>query len=66
MKQGTGKTTYGGKTEPNCKPVSVGAVSQIGNMVGEARAVKTLYEGKGVQAPKHTMTSHPSGSQGKH
>lgn len=68
MKQGKASSSGPGsrKIEPRSKAVSPGAVSNIGNMVGMARAVKPLDMGRGYKAPKISGGTHRSGSQGKH
>lgn len=67
MKQGQGTSTQSGqKREPISHVVSPGAVSQLGNHVGNARAIEPLYKGRGIEAPKANTTIHNSGSQGKH
>ena len=68
MKQGQATSSHSGSTkqEPVSKAVSPGAVSQMGNHVGPAQAVKALYEGRGLKAPMVSETCHPAGSQGKH
>lgn len=65
MRQGIGKTTMsGGKTDHAPDKVSETAASQIGEAV--AYRAPTLYEGKGVMAPKAESTIHHGGSQGRH
>ena len=66
MKQGTGKSTMsGGKVEPKSHGVSPGAVSDLG--VHQVRTTsKPMYEGRGIQAPKASPSTHKSGSQGRH
>lgn len=67
MKQGSGnKSDSGRKREPTSTAINPGAVAQIGAMVGEARAVETLNQGRGYKAPSIGSTTYPSGSQGKH
>ena len=67
MKQGTGASRPGSqKMEPVSHKINPGAVSQIGNHVGTAKAVEPLVMGRGVQAPKPKETTHACGSQGKH
>ena len=68
MKQG--RATHSGsastKTEPISHAVSPGAVDQLGQKVGQARAVEQLYQGRGLEAPMKSETTHKSGSQGRH
>jgi len=53
------------KREPIAHAVSVPAVSEIG--VHQVRGTSLpLYEGRGLEAPMQGVTSHPTGSQGKH
>lgn len=67
MKQGSGTSKSGStKVEPKPRAVNPGAVNQLGNHVGPARAVENLYEGRGLKAPMAGETQHKSGSQGKH
>lgn len=67
MKQGRATTSFVGSTkiEPVSHAVSVPAVSELG--IHEVRHTSLpLYEGRGLQAPMVSETSHKSGSQGKH
>lgn len=66
MKQGQAKTIIGGtKTEPQSNKVNVAAVSEIG--IHQVRCTSVpLYEGRGLQAPMVSETSHKTGSQGKY
>lgn len=67
MKQGRATTSFVGstKTEPVSHSVSVPAVSELG--IHEVRHTSLpLYEGRGLQAPMVSETTHKSGSQGKH
>jgi len=67
MSQNVGKKTYEPKTEPVNRPVSPGAVSRLGNMVGPGTPFKTLEDGRGgLKAPMAEETCHHSGSQGRH
>lgn len=60
MKQGTANNTASSqKREPISHKVNVCAVSQI----GQPSRHQSLYEGKGVMAPKHTTVIHKKGSQ---
>ena len=66
MKQGTGNTTDSGrKVEPTSRGVNPAAVAELG--IHEVRTTSVpLYSGRGIEAPKASTTTHPSGSQGKH
>lgn len=67
MKQGRATTSFVGstKTEPVSHAVNPAAVSEIG--IHEVRHTSLpLYEGRGLQAPMVSETTHKSGSQGKH
>lgn len=67
MKQGRATTSFVGstKTEPASHAVSPAAVSELG--IHEVRHTSLpLYEGRGLQAPMVSETTHKSGSQGKH
>ncbi len=68
MKQGSGKNTIaGGKVEPSSKSVSLDRVANMGQQILRTRPPsKELSNGRGIEAPKATSTSHRSGSQGKH
>lgn len=68
MKQGRASSSGAGsqKREPVSHAVDPGAVSQIGCHVGEPRAVKQLYAGRGYEAPVAKATIHNGGSQGEH
>ena len=68
MKQGRASKSglISQKREPISHAVDPGAVDQLGQMVGVARAVEVLYEGRGYKAPMAGYTYHKSGSQGKH
>lgn len=50
------------KREPISHRVDPGAVDKMGN-TGKSVTSRQLYVGKGVQAPKHSVTIHPRGSQ---
>lgn len=68
MKQGKGMSSQGAhKQEPISKAVNPKGVAQIGTLVGNAKAVEPLYQGRGATspAPKAT-TTHVKGSQGRH
>jgi hypothetical protein len=57
----------GQKREPISHSVSVGAVSRLGNMVGEGTPYKTLYNEEGaLRAPKMKIKTSNSGSQGEY
>jgi hypothetical protein len=71
------KHTSNPKQEPVAHAVSVGAVSRLGNMVGEGTPFKPLYSGPGYSkpvGPTNNMGVGPganrevmrSGSQGQH
>lgn len=66
MKQGTANSKTGNqKSEPIAHAVSPGAASEIG--VQQIRTTSLpLYEGRGLEAPTQSITSHRTGSQGKH
>lgn len=72
MKQGRASHSGSGstKTEPVSRAVSPGAVSQMGNMIGNHSESGThrvhhekLFEGRGLKAPMAGTTVHKSGSQ---
>ena len=55
------------KREPISHSVSVAAVSRLGEKVGEGTPYKTLYNDDGtLSAPMNSVTTHRSGSQGRH
>ena len=57
----------GHKREPINHPISVGAVSRLGNMVGEGTPFKTLQkDGGGLEAPMKSVKTSNSGSQGRY
>ena len=67
MKQGRATTSIVGstKSEPTSRAVNPAAVAELG--IDESRIKSMpLYEGRGLQAPMVSETSHKSGSQGKH
>lgn len=67
MKQGRATTSIVGstKSEPISRAVNPAAVAELG--IDESRIKSMpLYEGRGLQAPMISETSHKSGSQGKH
>lgn len=67
MKQGRAQTSIVGstKTEPVAKAVNPAAVAELG--VHEVRYTSVpLYEGRGLEAPMVSETTHKCGSQGKH
>jgi len=70
MKQGhaTHTSSGGTKVEPKAHAVSPRAVSDIGNQVLPARGHTStpLYEGRGLEAPMKSCTTHHCGSQGRH
>ena len=66
MKQGTGKSTMsGGKVEPKSKGINPEYAAEIGRQTTHHRSTP-MYEGRGIQAPKASPSTHRSGSQGKH
>lgn len=67
MKQGRATTSFVGstKTEPVSNAVNPAAVSEIGIHQVRTNSLP-LYEGRGLQAPMVSETTHKSGSQGKH
>ena len=55
------------KREPISHAVSPGAVSRLGNMVGEGTPFKTLQKDGGVlEAPMKSVKTSNSGSQGRY
>lgn len=67
MKQGSGHSSSGDrKREPISHAVSPAAAGQIGVAQAYPRATAQLYEGRGIEAPKATSTTHHCGSQGRH
>ena len=57
----------GRKREPISHSISVGAVSRLGNMVGEGTPFKTLINDNGtLKAPMKSIKTHNSGSQGEY
>jgi hypothetical protein len=67
LKQGPDRKVYEPKREPKSHAVSPGAVSRLGNMVGEGTPHKTLYKDDGtLQAPMHSVATHKGGSQGRY
>jgi len=64
-----GKATHSGsgstKQEPISKAVNVEKVSEMGMQVIRSTSLP-LYEGRGLEAPMKSCTSHPAGSQGRH
>ena len=66
MKQGSYSTIAdGAKREPHAKAVNVKHVADIGQRQLLTKP-RPMYEGRGLEAPKATMTTHHCGSQGKH
>ena len=67
MKQGQASSSMLGSTkqEPISKAVNVSTVSEIGGAVGRNPSVN-LYEGRGLEAPMKSVTTHAAGSQGRH
>lgn len=74
MKQGTGNRTGGQqKVEPRNQFVNPGAVSYMGNKLGnhadnrDMTLRPTPYNaGRGANAPSIGVTTHKNGTQGKH
>lgn len=67
MKQGKASNTSPEKHTPTrSTKASPGAVSNIGNMVGQARAVKPIDIGKGPTYGGGANKVHRAGTQGKH
>lgn len=68
MKQG--QATHSGmgstKVEPQSRAVNPGAVSRMGIEPGPFTTSKQMYEGRGLEAPMKSESSHKSGSQGKY
>ena len=57
----------GRKREPISHSISVGAVSRLGNMVGEGTPYKTLINKDGtLKAPMRSVKTSNSGSQGSY
>lgn len=72
MKQGQASHSGSGSTkqEPASQKVSPGAVSRLGNMIGNHSDTGThrapaekLFQGRGLSAPMAKTTIHKSGSQ---
>ena len=67
LKQGPSRQVYEPKREPINHPISPGAVSRLGNLVGEGTPYKTLRRDDGsLKAPMHSVKTSNSGSQGKY
>ena len=76
MKQGRASTSgpHDQKVEPSSKAINPGAVSYIGNKLGnhatEDGSGHTNYTkmdaGRGYRAPEIGSTTHKNGSQGRH
>lgn len=75
MKQGQASHSGSGstKSEPVSRAVSPGAVSRMGNMIGNHSEEGTvnvpkekLFEGRGLKAPMAKSTTHKGGSQGSY
>lgn len=67
MKQGRATTSIVGSTkvEPKSKAVNPAYVAELG--IDESRVNSLpMYEGRGLEAPMVSETSHKCGSQGKH
>jgi hypothetical protein len=66
LKQGTGKSTVaGGKVEPKSQGVNPAAVADLGVHQVRTKSI-SMYEGRGIEAPKAASSTHKSGSQGRH
>lgn len=67
MKQGQASHSSLGatKVEPKSHAVSPEAAASVGRVEGRATSLP-LYEGRGLEAPMKSTTSHPKGSQGTH
>ena len=69
MTQGKADRTVaeGQKREPKSHAISPGAVSRLGNMVGEGTPFKTLEKDDGVlEAPMKSVKTSNCGSQGRY
>lgn len=62
------------KQEPSARAVNPGGADQLGQAMAKPRAVTSLFDGRGFEAPRPPgdvagvgggRTIHPSGSQGK-
>jgi hypothetical protein len=66
MKQGTGKSVMGGqKVEPKSQGINPEYAAEIGRQTVHTRPVP-MYDGRGIEAPKATSSTHKCGSQGRH
>lgn len=67
MKEGKAQqSSMGGvKREPIAHAVNPAAVSEIGNAQVRGNSMP-LYEGRGLEAPMQSCTTHKTGSQGKY
>jgi hypothetical protein len=67
MKQGQApKVVASQKVEPKPQAVNPGWTAQLGEMVGNRRAIEHMDAGRGFKAPGIRSGSSNSGSQGKH
>jgi hypothetical protein len=67
MKQGQApKVEASHKVEPKSQAVNPGWAAQLGEMVGNRRAIEHMDAGRGFKAPAIKSGSSNSGSQGKH
>lgn len=71
MKQGRASydAVTGTKQEPVSKAVDPGAVGRLGNMEVTPQGyvvASPLYEGRGLEAPMKSQTTHKGGSQGEY
>ena len=67
MKQGQATTSTSGSTkiEPRSHAINIPAVAELG--IDESRMKSMpLYEGRGLQAPMTSESTHKTGSQGKY
>lgn len=66
MKQGTGQKSMQPKGPSKVYRPSVEHISEMGAIQAHVKPPKAACKTVGVQAPRHTVTSHHTGSQGKH
>lgn len=67
MKQGQApKVQASHKIEPKSRAVNPGGPAQLGEMVGNRRAIEHIDAGRGFKAPGISGGTSKSGSQGKH
>jgi hypothetical protein len=67
MKQGRAQTSIVGSTkvEPKSQGVNPACVAEIGIQTVRTTSIP-MYEGRGLEAPMVSETTHKCGSQGKH